>query len=458
MITNFIKSYYYMLRRFDFLNQPPQIYIFHENANKTSFGGFIFVLFLLNMIFISILYIYDFAFNEKYEIEYSRYYSPITKEKRELLNSDPELNPKLSFILDGTYYIRNNYSGDFAFYDPLKRRFYYDVNHSNITKNVSEFNIELLYRCKSIEDDICSLREKDKNISIYETYFGFDFTYPTFILDHSKPNPFEWGHNISNNFLFNMNDPKQYNLFWNVIKYKNQKGISHLFDSWRGKKNEFKSGYIEEKQASPITPTYRFSLSFKYRVIGRIKIYNLHTDYEEYKRKDITLLTTLADIGALFVSIKGIIESVFSLYSNSFDNHKMVKNILKKNIKKNSENKDKNYELLPLDKDNNMNNIKNNLIVNETGDEPEKFDLRKISCIHYLCNNLYCKKLDLNVQESIETCNDIIQTYMSYECILYNQIMLENLLMDYNWNDQSLKELTNNNLIRKLQNLEIEYT
>lgn len=105
-----------------------------------------------------------------------------------------------------------------------------------------------------------------------------------------------------------------------------------------------------------------------------------------------------------------------------------------------------------------MNNIKNNLIVNETGDEPEKFDLRKISCIHYLCNNLYCKKLDLNVQESIETCNDIIQTYMSYECILYNQIMLENLLMDYNWNDQSLKELTNNNLIRKLQNLEIEYT
>ena len=447
-----------MLRQLDFLNKPPQIYIFHENANKTSFGGFIFILFIFYMIFISILYIYDFAFNEKYEIEYSRYYNPITKEKRELLNSDPELNPKLSFILDGRNYIRNNYSNDFAFYDPLKRRFYYDVNYANITKNVSEYFVELLYRCSSIDDDICSLREKDKKISEYETYFGFDFTYPSFVLDHSKPNPFEWGNNISYNFLFNMNDPVQYTLFWKVIKYKNQKGFSQLFDSWRGKKNEFKSGYIGEHHSSPMPPQYRYSMSFRYRVIGRIKIYNLHSNYEEYKRKDITLLSTLAEIGALFVSIKGIVESVFSLYSNSFDNHKKVKTILKKKIKNNSEKKDKNYELLPLSKDNNTNNIRNNLIVNEADDDPENFELKKIGCIHYLFNNLYCKKLGLNVQESIEACNDIIQTYMSYECILYNQIMLENLLMDYKWNDKSLKELTSNNLIHKLQNLEFEYT
>ena len=447
-----------MLRKLDFLNKPPQIYIFHVNANKTPFGGFIFILFICYMILISLLYIYDFAFNEKYEIEYSRYYSPITGEKRALLNSDPELNPKLSFILDGTYYIKNNYSDDFAFYDPLKRRFYYNVNHSNFTKNVSEFYVELLYRCRNIEDDICSLREKDKNISIYETYFGFDFTYPTFILDHSKSNPFELGHNISNNFLFNMNNPIQYSLSWKVIKYKNQKGISQLFDSWKGKKNEFKSGYIQDEHVSPIPPQYRYSLSFKYRVIGRIRIYNMHTDYEEYKRKNISFLSVLANIGALFVSIKGIIETAFSFYSNSFDNHKMVKNILKKKIKNSSENKDKNYELMPLSKDNNINNLRNNLIVNETGDETENFDLKKIGFIHYICNIFYCKKLGSNVQERIETCNDIIHTYMSYECILYNQIMLENLLMDYKWNDTSLKEITNNNLIHKLQNLEFEYT
>jgi len=114
--------------------------------------------------------------------------------------------------------------------------------------------------------------------------------------------------------------------------------------------------------------------------------------------------------------------------------------------------------LLPLSKDNNTNNIRNNLIVNEADDESENFELKKIGCIHYLFNNLYCKKLGLNVQESIEACNDIIQIYMSYECILYNQIMLENLLMDYKWNDKSLKELTNNYLIHKLQNLEFEYT
>ena len=47
---------------------------------------------------------------------------------------------------------------------------------------------------------------------------------------------------------------------------------------------------------------------------------------------------------------------------------------------------------------------------------------------------------------------------MSYECILYNQIMLEQLLMDYRWNDKSLKNLTNNDLILKLKNLEFDFT
>ena len=448
------------MRQLDFLNQSPQIYIFHEKANKTSFGGCIFILFLLYMIFVSLLYVYDYIVNEKYEIEYSRYYSPISQEKRDLLNSDPELNPKLNFILDGTYYIRKNYSSDFAFYDRISRKFYYDVNYLNISKKVSEFFVELLYRCKGIDDDVCSLRDEDKDISDFGEYFGFDFTYPSFILDHSKPDPFDKEHNISSNYLFNMNNPVQYSLMWKVINYKNQKGIFQFLDSWRGNKNEYKAGYIDEVKNSPLPPQYRWSLSFRYKVIGRIQIHNLHIDYEEYKRKQIKFLSILANIGALFSSIKGIIASFFALYSNHFDNHKMIKNILLKKIEKNSEYKNKKYELLPIKKENNKDNLTNNLIINETDDEnvPENENLKKISWFQYLLNNIYCKKLEFNVQERIDVCDEIVKTYMSYDCILYNQIMFEQLLMDYQWNDASLKELSSNKLVLKLQNLEFEYT
>ena len=449
-----------MIRRLDFLSQPPQIYIFQQNSNKTSFGGVIFTVFIFFMIFISLLYIYNFILNEKFEIEYLKYYSPITEEKREFLNSDPELNPQFSFFFDGSYYIKNNYSSNFAFYDKTSDKYYEGINFINITQNVSSFQIELLYKCQNIDDDVCSLRDKDKNISYFQNYFGFDFTYPSFILDHSKPDPFELGHNISSNYLFSYNNPVSYSLFWKVIKYKNEKSLFQFLDSWRGKKNEYTEGYIDKGDISPIPPTYRnrrtgiFSMA-RYKVIGRIKLFNLHIEYEEYKRKDVKFLTILADICALFTSIKGLISSIFTtLYSNSFDNHKMVKKILLKKIKK----KDEKLELFPLNNVKDNSNLKNNLIDKKTDTEDyeqEIFNLDRISWIRYLLNNIYFPICGCNIQDRIKSCNEIIQQYMSYECILYNQLMFEQLLMDYRWNDNSLKNLANNNLIVKLKNLEL---
>ena len=52
----------------DFLNSQHQYYIFGRETNKTNFGGVLFLIYLIIMIFISSMYILDFAFNEKYEI------------------------------------------------------------------------------------------------------------------------------------------------------------------------------------------------------------------------------------------------------------------------------------------------------------------------------------------------------------------------------------------------------
>ena len=245
--------------------------------------------------------------------------------------------------------------------------------------------------------------------------------------------------------MFDYDNPVSYSLFWKVIKYKNEKTLFQFLDSWRGKKNEYIAGYIDEREISPIPPTYRnrrtgiFSMA-RYKVIGSIQIYNLHIGYEEYKRKDIKFLSTLANICALFTSIKGIISSIItSLYSNGFDNHKLVKTILLKKIKK----KDEKLQLFPINNDKVINNLDNNLLYNkaETDDyEHENLNLEKIIWIRYLLNNIYCANCGSNIQDRIETCNEIIQKYMSYECILYNQLMFEQLLMDYKWNDNSLKK------------------
>ena len=476
-----------MLKKLDFLNESPQIYIFNKKSNKTLFGGVIFIIFIIIMILISLLYFYDYIKNEKYELEYSRFYSPITPEEQQLKNKDPLLNPKLNFTMYAKRYIKNTYNNsEFAFYDKKSKSFIYNVDSMSISKNVSSFELELLYRCQNITDEICPLRENDKNISVFGEYFGFDFAYPSFILNHSKSgDPFIRGDDklLFSNFLFDFNKPTQYSLYWKVIKYKEQIG---LFDSIRGKKKEYFAGYLTDDEMTPIPNQYEFSLSFKYKVIGKIKLFNYHLDYDQYKRIPKSFLTILANIGALFSTFKGILVTIFKFYSNSYDNHKMIKTILSKKLKKFSSNNDndkddndnknkkniknKIYQLMPIndindDSDNDNDNITNNNndnlliknLINNKNDEindNEIIYLNKISFIHYLLNNIYYKKLDFNVQERIETCNEIVKNYMSYENILYNQMILENLLSDYNWNNPKLKYLNNNQLINKLKNLE----
>ena len=43
--------------------------------------------------------------------------------------------------------------------------------------------------------------------------------------------------------------------------------------------------------------------------------------------------------------------------------------------------------------------------------------------------------------------------YLSIDSILYNQIMIENLIKDYNWNNSLLNNINNNELILKLKTL-----
>ena len=78
--------------------------------------------------------------------------------------------------------------------------------------------------------------------------------------------------------------------------------------------------------------------------------------------------------------------------------------------------------------------------------------------MQYFLNNIYCKSWKRcakfeKQQEILEICNTINMKYLFIDSILYNQIIMENLLHDYNWNNSLLNNIKNNELILKLKTL-----
>ena len=79
--------------------------------------------------------------------------------------------------------------------------------------------------------------------------------------------------------------------------------------------------------------------------------------------------------------------------------------------------------------------------------------LRKLHFFDFFLNNLYinriCKKQ--KAQRIINGCNKILHKYASIDTIVYNQMLIENLVKDYKWNDPSLNNVENNSLFIELK-------
>ena len=67
------------MRNIDFLSFPPHLFIFKKNRNKTTFGGVLFLIYIIIMIGITFVYIIDYAYNDKYMIEFSSYLNTMNK-------------------------------------------------------------------------------------------------------------------------------------------------------------------------------------------------------------------------------------------------------------------------------------------------------------------------------------------------------------------------------------------
>ena len=51
------------MKKVDFLSGVPRTYIFEKNSNKTLFGGFLTIIYLLILFLLAFVYIYNYEMN-----------------------------------------------------------------------------------------------------------------------------------------------------------------------------------------------------------------------------------------------------------------------------------------------------------------------------------------------------------------------------------------------------------
>ena len=497
---------------FDFISKPPNFLIFQGEANKTNFGGVLFLLYIIIMAFISLGYILDYIMNAKYEIETSIYkYFPDDKIKPP---PNPDIDIEITVFLEendnvsdrlyileksekqntifGTYRI-NVEEDDYISYSmsyhitgkKLNSHFnlYYLVNRSEMVEN-DDYYYQLPY-IDSVEvtSKTCRIENGASNPLQKSADYEHFSDYPIFI-------------EIGRYQTFYAN------IHWTSIVYQEKQGISRLFNNLRNITSRHTGGNLDKDKSEIL---YLSDLLLedctengeeKCIFVGTINFFQ--TEYFEYNRKKIEFTDIIAKIGALFSTFNYVFSFIYKFYSKNFDKYKIKEELLQcndlyhnnikincnefKNIfninspllddiqekdkdKKINFNKNKKKDkLIPLDKDK-SNKEQNTLSDNNSDDDNQdiiasennikNINLPKLSFFDFFIENIYCKICRRNrKQEIIKQCNNIISKYISIDSLLIYLMKLENLFIDYKWNNPELNNLQNNEL---LKNLKIKY-
>ena len=454
----------------DFFSESPKVYIFQKEVNKTKFGGFLFIIYIIIMFFISLAYILDYSFNNKYIVEFTRFFNStsIEKESRKDIFS-PEINKKISFKFN----IRNQ------ILDPIEEKeiesefeiFFNEVPRKQnefIETKLSNFNLIIYYKC---QDKNCEPKTKVQHYYLEIQYNGFELYHQN---DTDPPLQTNLNKTFTYAVAFSFDYSYYIHLNWETIKYEEEKGVSKLLNPFNTEKEEYISGYISSSRFVLRPPE-----NDSFRTLAIIKLDNDNSGYSHYKRKKTGFLDVLSNIGALFSTIRIFFLFFFRYYSNSFSSYKIIEKILlSKNIYNNTEieldddlQKQKNDINLKSNKTDNkmsellmkdsskekilsINDDINEEILDEKDEDNPLKEFPKHSFWEFFYNNIYCKccKKRKN-QEIINVYNEILFKYFSVDTILYNQIKLENIFKDYHWDNPALNSIEKNNLIIKLKRI-----
>ena len=453
------------MRKLDFLSDFPKAYIFQKSSNKTTFGGFLTLVYIFIVFLIAIAYVYNYYANDKYIISYIYYESIETHDKQKELRTDPEYDPTLNF----------NFEIFDQHLEPLNKNFIIvDMKKGTILKRnkyyrykVSELDIGVIYKCLDMN---CDLQPEDKKYE-NQLFYYFGLIRQAFSLNlQDKNQPIQLGNTKYISFLkMNQNFMQSVKAFWEIIRVKEEKG---LFDNYIGNKKEKVGGTFSDSfdfyniQSRPVDMDMdniyfpKLNLSGIYKPIFEFEIANDFSRTVEYIRNKISIFDVIANICSLSIAIFNGFRFGFDFfYSQNFDNYKIIDKILtakgKSREKKINDAKfDRSFPLLnenELNEEEEKDVDKINLITDIESEKNED-SLPKYHFFNFIFNLFSCKCCQKNkVQKSITICNNIMEKYYSIENLIYSQFMLENLLQDYKWNNPDLNSIKNIELIYELK-------
>ena len=323
----------------------------------------------------------------------------------------------------------------------------------------------MLYNCT---DMICNIRDEDSNenhtVVLPLFYFGFNFSYYDFNFEDDDE-PIKLSENTGMiNVGFNPQIAQAFQYYWQVAKVTEELGI---LDRLIGKKKEsFGGSFTQSSSSFPDkilnASDYRLNFTGNYKILYIFSCENLHDNYIEYRRKKISVVfNVIASICSIATTLFNGLRLGFStLYSGNFDNYKIIDRILatrdismEKTTKKSEDNKSSLLtELKEIDIDNENENEKiDKFIEDKKVEENKESILPKYHFFDFIFNLFSCCCKNNKTQKCISTCNEIREKYYSIENILYNQLMMENLLKDYKWNNPDLKFIQNIQIIDRLK-------
>ena len=452
----------------DFISDSPRTYIFQKGSNKTNLGGVLALIYLIILIFIAVAYILEYSLNEKFEFSYFHRQISNKQERQDYLK-DKNINPNISFYfdvldkdgnpLDDTFEVRefNNFSHIIGRNVPYNRR-------------VDDLGIVIAKKC---EYEGCRFNESDIRpyLYIYYNHYSIDHYNEGEPVTYKKIEHYFRGDYINNSTML-------YEGFWGVYIYAEKKGLGKVFDYIIDKTNNYTIGTIDDYYSSNVG---NFRAGYNESTYKCLLFFGLYNDLEGikmYSRKKKSIFDCFANIAALSTTVFSFMVKAFAIvYSRNFDNYKIMEKILSKGIKPK---KEEEIELSNNVKSNNNNdddlnklNLENNLIDKEnkenisdeknlvTNDEmnimeentDEPINLPKLRFFDFFFNNVYNSKLcvSLKKQKLISSCDNVLYKYYSIENILMNQILFENLMKDYKWNNPKLKSIRRNEMIVDLK-------
>ena len=243
---------------FDLISDSPKLFIFQKEANKTNFGGVLFMIYIITMLLISLAYILDYALNDKYTYESVTFYNH-TDDKEEIkkMNDDIKLNPYIDFI---AHFKDDNFS--------LVIRDGKGEDEEEEGEEPIKEKGETIYKYKLKADEIVLIVVfvcREKNCSSFDDYFkshkdvDFGFfgniyiEYPGFKINHfrnlpiydDKPKSYPMKF-----YLDNSDSVVGYYFNWEVIKYQDQKS---LFDTFTKRQTEYIYGHIKNDKPDAVT-------------------------------------------------------------------------------------------------------------------------------------------------------------------------------------------------------------